>query len=306
MSPKQRRNLFGASLVAATAAALVMAALAFGFKLTPTSPTNRHVVNIPSSATVVVYVHFIINVDLAGCFINPQVEPYHVELFQMRFSPLNGRGKSFTSAGRGLLKPDHHHLIEDFDSGSPSITLSGDAYIVSGEVADGELLRWTLPAQCVDAGDPNTLDKTAATGTLRIKKAAGAHPTVPPKKPPAKKPSRKRRHGGGTSVPFRITRIDSPQSVQQNGPRGIATIYWSGHPTFPVTMHDAPASCPAGFNCDSETTIAAERANPLRWDPWWCAGNVTSNWTLDYWFWLTDAKGHRTQRVREQVTCNVG
>jgi hypothetical protein len=271
---------------------------AFAFKLTPVTPANGHVVTVRSSAKEV-YVHLVISVDLSGCFINPQVQPYHVELFEMRFASLNGRGKGWLSGYRGLLKPDHRHLVEDFNSGSPTITLAGDASIIARNVVNGELLRWTLPAQCADAGDPNVTDKTVATGTVRIAKKGSSTTSTPTRK-------RRPTHRRATPAPFRITRIDSPQSVQQNGPRGIATIHWSGGATFPVRMHDAPASCPPGLSCYAETKVVSKRANPLTWSAWWCSGDLTSSWTLDFWFWLTDAKGRHTQKVRKQVTCDVG
>lgn len=273
--------------------------------MTPDSPNGRVVV--VSNASVRSFVHLSIHVDLAGCFINPQVEPYHVELFEMRFTPANGRGKAWVGY-RGLFKPDHHTLIEDFDSGSPMITLSGDAMLDDPYLAAGEVLRWTLPGQCADAADPNATDHAVATGTFRIEKSGGS----PPPLPPATTTSRTT----GTPVtttavpgeapPFRITRIVSPKSVRQGGPRGRATIYWTGSPSFPVTMHDEPASCPAGFTCSSETKVAAKHASPLTWAAWWCSGDATATWPLDFWFWLSDATGHRTQKVREQVLCQVG
>lgn len=101
---------------------------------------------------------------------------------------------------------------------------------------------------------------------------------------------------------FQIVRVKSPPYVVENGPRGVIAISWSGQATFPVTMYDAPASCPASFRCASETNVAAQSSNPLRWAAWWCAGN-TGAWTLDYWFWVTDSSGQTTQRIRAKVKC---
>jgi hypothetical protein len=107
--------------------------------------------------------------------------------------------------------------------------------------------------------------------------------------------------GTGTGT-FQIVRTSSPAYVVSNGPREPITIWWSGTPTFPVTMHDAPASCPSGFTCSSETNVVTAPANPLRWAAWWCSG-TTRPWTLDFRFWLTDAAGQTTQRIRAKVQC---
>jgi hypothetical protein len=101
---------------------------------------------------------------------------------------------------------------------------------------------------------------------------------------------------------FRILRTSSPQYVLNNGAHGTIAIWWTGRASFPVTVHDAPASCPSGFTCHAQTDLVGAQANPLRWAAWWCSGSDRA-WTLDFWFWLTDASGAATQRVRARVAC---
>jgi len=106
--------------------------------------------------------------------------------------------------------------------------------------------------------------------------------------------------------PFRIGSVSSPASIKQNGPKEAMVIHWTGHPAFPVTVHTAAASCPSGLTCSSGTGRFEQPTNPLRWIAWACNGNLTKNWTLDYWIWVTDAGGRSTQKVRQKVVCDVG
>ena len=105
---------------------------------------------------------------------------------------------------------------------------------------------------------------------------------------------------------FRIASVTSPASVKQNGPKGTMVIRLTGQPTFPVTVHSAPASCPSGLSCVAGSARFERPANLLRWVAWACHGSLTKNWTLDHWVWVTDAAGRSTQRVREKVVCDVG
>jgi hypothetical protein len=308
-----RRVTWGLTVTACCWSALALPPSAGAFGMTSQSPTNGHVVFVRGKGT---WVDFSFRVDTTGCYkgygtVESALDGPFV------FKPLNGHGPGFEEV---VWKGDHSEWLEPYVWVTPGDFIMHVAAFVEpfqvAKVRSGQLMRWTMRAWCaVSTTSGSGYTYASASGTVRIVKPgragspSGSTGSVPPgtkppgKKPPAKKPApRKPRH----PIPFRITRIDSPASVLQNGSRGIATIHWSGRPTFPVTMHDAPASCPAGFTCTGETSVATQRANPLTWAAWWCAGSETSNWTLDFWFWLTDAKGQRTQKVRQQVTCDVG
>jgi len=105
---------------------------------------------------------------------------------------------------------------------------------------------------------------------------------------------------------FKITRFAvSPDPLIANGPDGTARIYWSGHPTFPITIYDAPRSCPSGLICNPEQRVFATSADPLVWpDEGSCEGTVPVGFVFKYWAWGVDAKGHRTPKFRINVPCD--
>ena len=298
------------AIVAAVAAALMGAGVARALDIHVQSPPNGYVVVIRGDET---WVDFTMQFTLDGCAPSPYSELNVDGPFE--YTPLNGGGKKFVSPVYASDHVSHPPLWQ------PKSTIYDgrvSTYVPGWLVSDGERLRWSVSAWCAKLGSGDNL-YTHASGMLRIEKrgsGAGAStgsgssqppatttPTSPPPKNPP--PTTTSTGVGGGANPFRITHIDSPASVRQNGPRGTATIHWSGRPRFPVTIHDEPASCPAGFTCSSETKVATERANPLKWAAWWCSGNVSASWKLDFRFWLTDATGRRTQKVRQQVLCKV-
>lgn len=105
---------------------------------------------------------------------------------------------------------------------------------------------------------------------------------------------------------FKITKFTvSPDPLIANGPDGTAKIYWSGHPTFPVTIYDAPRSCPSGLICNPEQRVFGTSADPLVWpDEGSCEGTVPIGFVFKYWAWGVDAKGHKTPKFRINVPCN--
>lgn len=105
---------------------------------------------------------------------------------------------------------------------------------------------------------------------------------------------------------FKITKFTiSPDPLISNGPDGTAKIYWSGHPTFPVTIADAPRSCPAGLICNPERRVFSTSADPLVWpDEGSCEGTVPVGFVFKYWVWGIDARGHKTKKFRVNVPCN--
>jgi hypothetical protein len=105
---------------------------------------------------------------------------------------------------------------------------------------------------------------------------------------------------------FKITKFTmSPEPLISNGPDGTGSIYWSGHPTFPVTIKDGPRSCPSGLICNTEQHVFATSANPLVWqDEANCEGTVPVGFVFKYWVWGVDAKGHKTAKFRINKPCN--
>lgn len=286
----KRAAIVAVALTIAAAAGLVIAPSSYAFAVIVEAPQNGAIVDVPQGG--IAWVRFTILFRVGGCSHEGGI--VGTRFGNVQFSPVRGGGRSFFEL---LLRPSHK-LVEQpppMPYTEAGFTVVGDAVISSANVSNGEVLRWKVTGLChVDVGPQGGELAATASGTLRIRLGGGGtgSGTTTVAKP--------------TAVPFRITRIDSPASVRENGARGTATIHWSGNPTFPVTMHDAPASCPGGLTCSSETTVATHRANPLAWKVWWCSGNVASDWKLDFWLWLTDAKGEQTQRVRKQVICHVG
>src|SRR5438270_4266528 len=136
MSPDTRtkRVLCAAVLLSA----LIFVPSAAAFKVTPDTPTNGQIIVVRTSSPVT-YVHFKLTFYLDTCFINPQVEPYHVELFQLRFVPMKGRGRSWSDSWRGLLSGPStakFKAIEVFDSGDTPARLSGYAMIYRDDVTN--------------------------------------------------------------------------------------------------------------------------------------------------------------------------
>jgi hypothetical protein len=113
-------------------------------------------------------------------------------------------------------------------------------------------------------------------------------------------------HASKDAAKFKITRFTlSPDPLIANGPDGTARIYWSGHPTFPVTIYDAPRSCPSGLICNALQRVFARSADPLVWkDEGNCEGTVPVGFVFRYWIWGVDAKGHKTAKFRTNIPCN--
>lgn len=118
-----------------------------------------------------------------------------------------------------------------------------------------------------------------------------------------------------TPTRFAITRVDIPLFVKQNGPRGTRRIYWTGAPTFPVTVHER-GICPEGVNCgalaatgwgssDSQAVYPNHRNPLVSPNYYYCNGSLTSNYVIGVENWLTDAKGRRTAIVRSFWVCKT-
>ena len=121
--------------------------------------------------------------------------------------------------------------------------------------------------------------------------------------------------GSATGPPFAITKLDVPLFVKQNGARGTRKVYWQGHPTFPVTVHER-GICPESVNCGPRdaagwgsppaTAVFPASHNPLVSPSFYfCNGNLTSNYLIGVEVWLTDANGHRTPPVRTFWVCKT-
>lgn len=81
---------------------------------------------------------------------------------------------------------------------------------------------------------------------------------------------------------FRITRVDAPSPVISNAPPGDVTVWWTGDPTFPVTVIARPTEhgCAPGVRCYTETRVFDESQNPLVMvGASWC-----ENMPQDTWF----------------------
>jgi hypothetical protein len=109
--------------------------------------------------------------------------------------------------------------------------------------------------------------------------------------------------GATSSTSFRITRIVPAVShVTRNGPRDPITIDWAGAATFPITAHYAPV--PGCGNCASETDTFRTGTHSLVWkQAAWCTGTAGGSSYGTWYVWLTDAKGHRTPKVRWSLSC---
>jgi hypothetical protein len=118
-----------------------------------------------------------------------------------------------------------------------------------------------------------------------------------------------------TGTPFAITHLDVPLFVKQNGAKGARRIFWQGHPTFPVTVHER-GICPESVNCGPRDaagwgTPPATKVFPASHNPlvspnyYFCNGGLTSNYVIGVEDWLTDAAGHRTAPVRNFWVCKT-
>jgi len=109
---------------------------------------------------------------------------------------------------------------------------------------------------------------------------------------------------GGVRTPLQITRALYPQNIRWNGPRGNATVYWSGDVQFPVNVVFAPRTCPAGINCITERRTFYSPTNPfVATGVIWCAGSGGFIYNWDYEVYLQDASGAISNRVQTPGSC---
>ncbi|UCH46869.1 MAG: RDD family protein [Betaproteobacteria bacterium] len=91
-----------------------------------------------------------------------------------------------------------------------------------------------------------------------------------------------------------LQKIESPDSVIRNGPRGDLSVTLTGKPRFPVEMIFRPRTCPPGYNCRSLAMHYAEApdARKLEGKEWvWCWGSAREDWLMDYEILVVDAEG---------------
>ena len=108
----------------------------------------------------------------------------------------------------------------------------------------------------------------------------------------------------------RLDRLDFASRYYQNGPGGDLTVYWSGNPKLPLTLHQQPdpGFSRGSLTCGANSYAVAGDANPMVWrKALACTGNAPPSvapWNAGYYYWLTDAAGHSSERVLAVETCS--
>lgn len=109
---------------------------------------------------------------------------------------------------------------------------------------------------------------------------------------------------------IRLERMTYAARYVQGGAKGDLTLWWSGNPKLPITVNLMPApGCSQGpLVCQPGSHTFSGSSDPLVWaQSTFCSGNAPASlppWRGGYYYWLTDAAGHRSERVLAEETCH--
>lgn len=116
---------------------------------------------------------------------------------------------------------------------------------------------------------------------------------------------------------FAISKVVGiPTFVKPNVSYPDGKYYWSGHPVFPLTVrirgvNPANVGCGPGSSvvntwCPPATlTTITKRENPIVLPPnTYCSGG-SAGYVVGYETWFVDAKGHKSQAIRNFFYCKT-
>lgn len=122
------------------------------------------------------------------------------------------------------------------------------------------------------------------------------NPTLPPPGPPP----------GPPPLTFSISNVAGSTVIYSGEAGGDLSVFWSGNPTFPVTMsYFLTGTCPLYYSCVNPQKTFVTSTNPLVFMGAQFCGVVSQsgNYHFPYSVQLTDSNGVKTNVVGAGVTC---